>query len=77
MWQPFKPGSFIRVLIDDRGKGYADFVNNPNNWYSETGAEYSETEMKSLWTVIKLAQIRVESFYRVSLGLYPAYNPRR
>lgn len=74
---PFNNGSRIGLLIAKARSTLEDFTSDPANWFSEKGYKYTEREMGALWRMIVEQKKRVEAFWLVEQGLFPAYNPAR
>jgi len=75
IWLPYPESSSIGALIADAASTLAEFVADRCNWVSASGVVYTDDDMQSLWQMIVLQKQRVQSFYLVSLGAFPAYDP--
>ena len=74
IWLPFPESSSIGALIADAASTLAEFIANRCNWVSASGLVYSETDMLSLWEMISQQKMRVQAFYLVSIGAFPALD---
>jgi hypothetical protein len=75
IWLPYPETSSIGALIADAASTLAEFVADRRNWVSASGVVYTDADMQSLWQMIVLQKQRVQSFYLVSLGAFPALDP--
>jgi hypothetical protein len=75
IWLPYPESSSIGSLIANAASTLAEFVANGCNWVSASGFVYSDADMQSLWQMIVLQKQRVQAFYLVSQGAFPALDP--
>jgi len=75
IWLPYPESSSIGSLIADAASTLAEFIANRCNWISASGFVYSDEDMNSLWQMIVLQKQRVQAFYLVSIGAFPAFDP--
>jgi hypothetical protein len=75
IWLPYPDSSSIGSLIADAASTLSAFLANRCNWVSASGFVYTDADMQSLWKMIVLQKQRVQAFYLVSLGAFPALDP--
>lgn len=75
IWLPFPESSSIGSLIADAASTLSVFLANRCNWVSACGVVYSETDMLSLWEMIVIQKQRVQAFWLVNQGAFPALDP--
>jgi hypothetical protein len=75
IWLPYPESSSIGSLIADAASTLTEFVADRRNWVSASGVVYTDADMQSLWQMIVLQKQRVQAFYLVSLGAFPALDP--
>lgn len=74
---PFVADIAIWSLIARAESTYADFLKDPANHVSESGYRYTAAELLQAWWMIVEQKKRVQAFYLVSQGHFPAYQPAR